>query len=912
MFRFFRRYQKSLIVVGGVVLMFVFLVGDYLGNFGPAPGGGTAISPSATFATWNGGKLTHGQFDAEFNKRQILNRFLRTVHAMGRERAMAAGSEEMLPPVDLIGFLDEQANVDQVRLEVVIDKILTEQARQRGIRVSNKTLETYIAKLGYSQLSSSDLRAALSMIRSSLSSDYILEALEDAFLAHTMRTVYGTNSGFNALLAVEMPLDRWRAWRQVNDLISVEAAALKVENFESEVPEPTDQQLRELYEEYKEVVPAPHQVVNVQLPSPNPAFAIPRKVKLQYLSADFNAAVEKFKSQVTDEEVKEYYENNKGLFRKAAPLDLFGPFPGQSEDEMPEGQDPAEGTPEEETPAEGTQEPVEDPATEAPTTGEPTEESPATPSGEGGEQPAAEPAPEATPGEQPAEEPAGQEPAMEEPASLWPAEEGPAEEEPAAEEPAAEEPAGEEPTGDTPATEEPAGEEPNNEEPNNEEPSSQEPGSEEPAAAEPAAEQPEASGLRIPSVHFVSYQADDQQPAAAQEEPAPVEEPSAPSQPAETDSPPAEQPAPTGEEGGDTPPAEAPAETAGEEAPTEQPATDQQPTEEEPEEEYQSLEEVSDRIREDLARARADQELGPALDAAMERLQVSARAYRRQLLDVAEGAPLPPAPEELVDLTPLATEFNLIYEETQELDYFELSETTIGNAVNDDFLKVFNLAFGESITDLYRPFSAMSVELESLGDRYIVMKSSDTPYRVPPFDEVKSEVRQAWIRREAAKLAEKRAEEFATKAAEAGQTLKEFFAGDEQVEVVETNAFSWYSQGEVASPQQGPNYKLSQPVGLKNVGPEFMEVVFGLRGEEVKGVLNYDRSIAYVVRIANEIETEESLRNNFLANANGWDGRMIFRRSNMQSRAQAISALLGEELNIEVPGLQDLQRSRGE
>src|SRR5690606_12335890 len=131
--------------------------------------------------------------------------------------------------------------------------------------------------------------------------------------------------------------------------------------------------------------------------------------------------------------------------------------------------------------------------------------------------------------------------------------------------------------------------------------------------------------------------------------------------------------------------------------------------------------------------------------------------------------------------------------------------------------------------------------------------------------------REAWIRREAAKLAKQRAEEFAAKAGEAGQSLKEIFAGDEKVEVTETPAFSWFTQGEAASPEQGPNYRMSQPFGVNNVGRDFMEAVFNLRGNDVKAALNHDESVAYVVRIASEIETEESLRSNFLANANGWE-----------------------------------------
>jgi hypothetical protein len=230
--------------------------------------------------------------------------------------------------------------------------------------------------------------------------------------------------------------------------------------------------------------------------------------------------------------------------------------------------------------------------------------------------------------------------------------------------------------------------------------------------------------------------------------------------------------------------------------------------------------------------------------------------------------------------------------------------------LDDQFQPVFRLVFGQSTSDLFRPLLVTSMNPESFGDRYIVMKTADTPRRVPPFDEVKSAVRDAWIQREAAKLAQQRAQEFATKATEAGQTLKEFFAGDEQIEVTETPAFSWYTQGQAASPEQMASYRMSEPFGVTNAGRDFMETVFNLRGSEVKSALNHDHSVAYVVRVADAIETEESLRNTFLANANAWDGRNFFGQGMVQDRQAAISRTLQEELDIEVPGIENMRKLR--
>ena len=81
-FRVFRKYQKTLLAVAGVVLMFVFVVGDslmsYLGG-SRHPRASEEHEASAVAVHWDGGKLTNKQVNDLVFRRRLLNSFLRNI-----------------------------------------------------------------------------------------------------------------------------------------------------------------------------------------------------------------------------------------------------------------------------------------------------------------------------------------------------------------------------------------------------------------------------------------------------------------------------------------------------------------------------------------------------------------------------------------------------------------------------------------------------------------------------------------------------------------------------------------------------------------------------------------------------------------------------------------------------------------
>src|SRR6185312_3697668 len=93
-FRIFRKYQKTVLVIAGVVCMFVFVIGDslvaYLTGARNARAGDERDA-RAVAVHWNGGRLTNRDLNELVFRRRILNGFLKQVQIEGERSAYQAG-----------------------------------------------------------------------------------------------------------------------------------------------------------------------------------------------------------------------------------------------------------------------------------------------------------------------------------------------------------------------------------------------------------------------------------------------------------------------------------------------------------------------------------------------------------------------------------------------------------------------------------------------------------------------------------------------------------------------------------------------------------------------------------------------------------------------------------------------------
>jgi hypothetical protein len=795
-FRYFRKHTKVFLAVAAVLAIFIFVVGDAITRGGGSSGGAGDVTQ--TVATWNGGKLNAGQLGSLVAQRMLTDKFLRQLFVQG------GGRSEYDFPTSVPTLLLSQQQADQIETEVIGMQVISSLAEQAGMSVSDALINHYIEEMGLNKVSRDEVVGILDNLgqgNAQANESIVFNTLRKMLLAYFYRRSYADAS------LVVLPQERWDDWRKVNERISVEAAVLPVEKFIGEVPEPTDAQLRAFYNDYKDADPNRYFTVGGRdLPSHEPGFAEPRRVRLQYLMASVAGRADQFLEKVTEEEIKQYYEDNKVDFIRMG-------LPGDDAFGTPETDAPATETPQ--TPA------AEQPAAESAT-------APTTDSGAGDEQPAEETSSVDAQGESPA------------------AGEGATTEEPAA----------------TTETTTPA--------------DSAEPAA--PADATPPADKAgeESSDARLRSpFRLVAFQEEaaksgDETPAA--EEPA-TETPAAESAGDDDRSTTAAE-SPAGEDAAAETPAAAPADgsgaadTAEAPAPSEPAAGSAEPAEQVA---YEPLEKVRDDIRKTLATEKANEELERIMGEAAAQLQAEYNAYGTQVAGAKDTGKKPPQPPaKLTDLKWLADQYGLTYEKTAPLTIRELYETAVGKAGDVASQRVSVTQAAYQTLELFEPMLARELE----GDWYLVMKIEDTPRRIPEFTEVREQVVQAWKRAEAAKLAEKKAKELAAEVEKSGAPFDQFFFAERGFEVIKPTAFFSWRNYPVGRAGAGTPPGLSEVPELKNVGPEFMEAAFALEGKEAVGLLNFDKSVAYVIRLDRKQYTDEELKQLFLEEESTWPGRI--------------------------------------
>ncbi|TWT95884.1 periplasmic folding chaperone [Botrimarina colliarenosi] len=368
----FNKYSGVLMAVMCVLLMFAFVVADPLMQYAGGGSGGSS-GDNQVVATWNGGRVNERQLEQAVVHRNILSAFQQAVYEVGTRDAMEDGAQDLglrVQPIDL-----PRSREQGVEQSVVRTKIFAERAREAGMVVSDDMIVDYLRALGRDRVSNDQMREILSRMnagngrRATIS--FVFDLLREAMLANN----YLASHAY--VFQTILPEERWEDWKKVNERVVVEAAPLPIEAFLDEAPEPTDAEVEAFFEEYRGREPTTEVLTgygNVELPSAKPAFATPPRVKLAYLRADFAAAVEQATAEVTDEQIAQFYEDNKESFIQAD-RGLFGDdgLLGSSELTEDESSDTAESDTDEMDNA-ADEEAMEEEAAEAPAAEETTEE----------------------------------------------------------------------------------------------------------------------------------------------------------------------------------------------------------------------------------------------------------------------------------------------------------------------------------------------------------------------------------------------------------------------------------------------------------------------------------------------------------------------------------------------------------
>jgi len=274
--------------------------------------------------------------------------------------------------------------------------------------------------------------------------------------------------------------------------------------------------------------------------------------------------------------------------------------------------------------------------------------------------------------------------------------------------------------------------------------------------------------------------------------------------------------------------------------------------------EFEPLEKVRDRIREQIAREKAT----ARIDAVFSAIAGDLGRYAEDLaLWKARGTGEAPAPP---DIDRIAGKQSL---EAGRSDFVTAEQAVAAGGIGQSFEFVpdqssrfgirqqnwLDSIFGENTMTL-RPVTSRDVA----GNRYLSWKTEDQAEFTPPFDQARDDVEFAWRIVEGRGLARRKAEETAARARTEKQSFEMLLGGNETLKSVKVGPFPWLKPGPTGQPV------LSQPEGVQMPGEEFMQAVFGLEPGQTTVAFNEPRTVCYAVRLDALDPPAGDLREKFL------------------------------------------------
>ena len=274
---------------------------------------------------------------------------------------------------------------------------------------------------------------------------------------------------------------------------------------------------------------------------------------------------------------------------------------------------------------------------------------------------------------------------------------------------------------------------------------------------------------------------------------------------------------------------------------------------------FEPLEKVKDRIREQLAREKAN----ARIDAIFSAIAGDIGRYAEDvaLWKARGGSQSPPSPP---DLDKIAAKQSL---EAGRSELVTAEQAVASGGIGQSFEFVadpgsrfgirqqnwLDSIFGQNTMPL-RPVTSRDVA----GNRYLSWKTDDQAEFTPAFDDVRDDVEFSWRIVEGRGLARKKAEELAARARTEKQSFEMLLGGNTALKAATIAPFAWLATGANGQPV------LSQPEGVQMPGEEFMKAVFGLEPEQAAVAFNEPRTVCYAIRLNAFEPPVAELREKFL------------------------------------------------
>ena len=352
-FRVFRRHQKAMFAVLGIMVMFAFVV---LPIYMQSLDSQRRRNP-VVVSTTRYGNLLEDRLAILRHNHAALEQFF---DQMARQSQRTQGDPSLLEQMKyMIGTNTERGVATQWLLE--------SRAEELRLDVGEEAITRYLTEaLTEAKISNEQFHETLRTV--GISEDQLFSLLRSQFLVQRLE------EQFNVSLLAMTPEQRWDYYQRLHRKAAIEVAGLPVSDYTAEIADPSDAVLNAYFEKYKT------ELHNPSLPAPG--FKSPKRVAFEYLKADYNKLTELAK--VSDEEIQKYYNEHKEDYKLnlpelpgKPPLTPPSPLAPAKPAEKPAAAPLAPAA----TPGSGTE---KKPATDKPATEKPATEKPAT------EKPAAE------------------------------------------------------------------------------------------------------------------------------------------------------------------------------------------------------------------------------------------------------------------------------------------------------------------------------------------------------------------------------------------------------------------------------------------------------------------------------------------------------------------------------------------
>jgi hypothetical protein len=301
-FKVFRKHQKAWLVGLTIMAMFSFV---FLGVISELMGTRQAQNPVVVRSKY--GKLT--QRDMQFMRQDRMR-------SLGVLQMMLSRS---FPPQigTQIGPYCQQfvENVFGKNTEehIVNTWLMARRAEEIGMVISNDTINEFLKNFPsafahsnpqllqffvQNSLTAQDIAAIIK--QENLTPEQFFDIVRDELRALEVQNIF--QFSLNGIT----PAQRWDYFCRLRREASVGLIPVEVEQYLAQVKDPSEEELKALFEKYKDKLPSPI--------SPEPGFRTPHKIDVQYFKADFAKFTDP--GAITEKEIQDTYEKNRDEFDK--------------------------------------------------------------------------------------------------------------------------------------------------------------------------------------------------------------------------------------------------------------------------------------------------------------------------------------------------------------------------------------------------------------------------------------------------------------------------------------------------------------------------------------------------------------------------------------------------------------------